>query len=86
VPELDAFESLRVCRASVDEDGEEDGFAPTAGGTSVDEATIVVVAGVLRGFGAVVVPIVFEIEDDNSEGATVAELVTAERRPLPVLW
>ena len=86
MPELDAFEVLRVWGVRVDDEHDVEGdLASIVGGTSVDEATIVVEAGVLRGFGAVVVPVIFEIEEERSEGETLAELMIDERRPLLVL-
>lgn len=87
VPELDAFEFLRVWGVRVDDEDDdmEGDLASIVGGTSVDEATIVVEAGVLRGFGAVVVPVIFEIEEERSDGETLAELMIDERRPLLVL-
>ena len=48
----------------------EDGLASTDGGIKVDDATIVLLLLEVVtewGFGAVVVPIVFDVDDDNDD-------------------
>jgi len=47
--------------------------------------TIVVEIVPKRGLGAVVVPTVFEIDEDDKEGTRFAELVTDAQRFFPVL-
>ena len=69
-PELDALESLRGIR--VDGDDDDDDFElTTEGGTSVDaEATMMLLlleVETARGLGAVVVPLVFEVDEDDGD-------------------
>lgn len=79
---MDAFESFRGSNV------EEDGLTSTDGGIRVDDVTIVLLlVDVVTewGFGAVVVPIVFEVDEDN-EGTIVDELiVTGEQTVLLTL-
>lgn len=67
---------------------EEDGLTSTDGGIRVDDVTIVLLlVDVVTewGFGAVVVAIVFEVDEDN-EGTIVDELiVTGEQTVLLTL-
>lgn len=85
---MDAFEPFRGSNV------EEDGLTSTDGGIRVDDVTIVLLLlDVVTewGFGAVVVPIVFEVDeeddvDDDNEGTIVDELiVTGEQTVLLIL-
>ncbi len=65
---------------------EDDGLTSTDGGIRVDDATIVLLLLEVVtewGFGAVVVPIVFDVDDDdddNKEGTIVDELIVIDER------
>jgi hypothetical protein len=70
---------------------DDDGLTSTEGGIRVDDVTIVLLLLEVVtewGFGAVVVPIVFDVDDgdDNKEGTIFDELlVTAEQTVLLLL-
>ena len=84
-PELDAFESFRGNSVV---DVADDGDLPSIdGGTRVDDVTIALLPLEIItewGFGAVVVPIVFDV-DDNREETMLDGLVIEERTLLLVL-
>jgi hypothetical protein len=70
----------------------DDGLTSTDGGIRVDDVTIVLLLLEVVtewGFGAVVVPIVFDVyetdDDDNKEGTIFDELVIDERTLLLIL-
>jgi hypothetical protein len=70
----------------------DDGLTSTDGGIRVDDVTIVLLLLEVvteLGFGAVVVPIVFDVDetddDDNKEGTIFDELVIDERTLLLIL-
>lgn len=83
-PELEAFEPLRGRRLVVGDDVD---LLSRDGGTRVDDVTIALLPLEIiteRGFGAVVVPIVFDVED-NKEDTKLAGLVIEEAAHLLVL-
>jgi hypothetical protein len=71
------------------DDDNDDGLTSTDGGIRADDVTIVrLLLEVVTelGFGAVVVPIVFDVDDDdNKEGTIFDELVIGERAVLLLL-
>jgi hypothetical protein len=74
------------------DDDDDDGLTSTDGGIRVDDVTIVLLLPEVVtewGFGAVVVPIVFDVDktddDDNKEGTIFDELVIDGRTLLLIL-